>query len=157
MAGGSNSAVTSTPRNGNSAPSSATGNKARQNGSSNGSSKTGVKPEETASQSQHGSELDNIWQSTIRKICAGCRICWTSSNGLVRLSLRSTIRDDSAGRVEARPLCQKPPSFWRLQGRPVWVPSPESFGDGAAKRSRDPRSGLTSLPSAALCGMTSDL
>ena len=69
-------------------------------------------------------------------------------NGLVRLSLRSTIHNDSAGRVEARPLCQKPPSFWRLQGRPVWVPSSESFSDGAAKRSRDSRSGLTSLPSA---------
>jgi hypothetical protein len=57
-AGGSNSTVTSTPRNSNSAPSSATSNKSQQNDSSNGSSKTGVKPEETAAQSQSGSELD---------------------------------------------------------------------------------------------------
>jgi hypothetical protein len=59
-AGGSNSTVTSNHQNGNgnSAPSSATGNKARQNDSSNGSPKTGVKPEETAAQSQDGSELD---------------------------------------------------------------------------------------------------
>ena len=54
---GSNGPVTSTARNGNSAPSSATSNKSRQNGS-NGSPKTGVKPEGTAAQSQSGSELD---------------------------------------------------------------------------------------------------
>ena len=41
---GSNGPVTSTARNGNSAPSSATSNKSRQNGSSNGSA-IGVKPE----------------------------------------------------------------------------------------------------------------
>jgi len=56
-AGASNSTVTSTARNGNSAPSSATGNKSRQNGS-NGSPKTGVKPEGTAAEPQSGSELD---------------------------------------------------------------------------------------------------
>ena len=54
---GSNGTVTSTHRNGNSAPPSATSNKSRQNGSSNGS-ETGVKPEGTAAQSQSGSELD---------------------------------------------------------------------------------------------------
>jgi hypothetical protein len=57
-ASGSNGPVTSTARNGNSAPPSATSNKSRQNGSSNGSSKTGVKPEGSAAQSQSGSELD---------------------------------------------------------------------------------------------------
>jgi len=54
---GSNGPVTSTHRNGNSAPPSATSNKSRQNGSSNGSA-TGVKPEGTAEQPQSGSELD---------------------------------------------------------------------------------------------------
>src|SRR6516164_10771226 len=56
---GSNGPVTSTHRNGNSAPSSATSNKSRQNGSSNGSA-TGVKPEGTAEQPQSGSELDQL-------------------------------------------------------------------------------------------------
>ena len=54
---GSNGTVTSTHRNGNSAPPSATSNKSRQNGSSNGSA-TGVKPQGTAEQPQSGSELD---------------------------------------------------------------------------------------------------
>src|SRR5215472_10145922 len=54
---GSNGPVTSTARNGNSAPSYATSNKSRQNGSNCGP-KTGVKPEGTAAQSQSGSELD---------------------------------------------------------------------------------------------------
>ena len=57
-AGGSNRTVTSTPRNGNSARSSATSNRARQNSSSNGRSEAGVNPEGTAAQSQSGSELD---------------------------------------------------------------------------------------------------
>jgi len=51
---GSNGPVTSTARNGNSAPYYATGNKSRQNGS-NGGPKNGVKPEGTAAQSQSGS------------------------------------------------------------------------------------------------------
>src|SRR5215469_12326675 len=55
---GSHGPVTSTARNGNSAPCSATSNKSRQNGSSNGSAKTGVKPEGTATQSQSGSDFD---------------------------------------------------------------------------------------------------
>jgi len=55
---GSNGPVTSTARNGSSAPPSATSNKSRQNSSSNGSAKTGVKPKGTAAQSQSGSELD---------------------------------------------------------------------------------------------------
>jgi hypothetical protein len=54
---GSNGPVISTPRNGNSAPPSATSNKSRQNGS-NGSPKNGVKPEGTAEQSQSASELN---------------------------------------------------------------------------------------------------
>jgi hypothetical protein len=54
---GSNGRVTSTARNGNSAPRSTTSNKSRQNGFK-GSPKTGVKPEGTAEQSQSGSELD---------------------------------------------------------------------------------------------------
>ena len=55
--GASNGTSTSSHRNGN-ATLSATSNKARQNGANNGSPKNGVKPEETAAQSQDGSELD---------------------------------------------------------------------------------------------------
>jgi hypothetical protein len=55
---GSNGPVTSTRRNGNSAPPFATSNKSRQNGSSTRSAKNGVKREGTAEQPQSGSELD---------------------------------------------------------------------------------------------------
>jgi hypothetical protein len=57
-AGVSNTSRASTPRNGNSAPSSATTSGARQNGSGNGGPKNGAKPEGTAAQSQKGAELD---------------------------------------------------------------------------------------------------
>ena len=90
-AGGSNSTVTSNHQNGNgnSAPSSATGNKARQNDSSNGSPKTGVKPEETAAQSQDGSELDKriaALQETVgaklyRWVAARVRPCQPAAPG----------------------------------------------------------------------------
>jgi hypothetical protein len=56
--GSSTGSASSTPRNGNGAPSYPTTSKARQNGSGNGNPKNGAKQEGIAGRSEPGSELD---------------------------------------------------------------------------------------------------